>query len=181
MQIKAGERPSTMRSTLAALQAPPDRADIARKRAPRLGRKYTERTIVSFAVRMKNSTAQLVKSRPRYWSSLLAAAAVAGVVQGAQASQSLGCNGSLVGKGDSPLSLLQKCGEPVYRQNVCVSMLQLGWVVIPYRPGGPSAVLANQCAPMEEWTYNRGPGAFLGVVRIYNGVIESVRDGDRSQ
>ncbi|MFO1212453.1 MAG: DUF2845 domain-containing protein [Paenacidovorax caeni] len=34
---------------------------------------------------------------------------------------------------------------------------------------------------MEEWTYDRGPGTFLGVVRIYNGAIESVRDGDRSR
>ena len=47
--------------------------------------------------------------------------------------------------------------------------------------GSPAAVLANQCVPMEEWTYDRGPGTFLGVVRIYNGAIESVRDGDRSR
>jgi len=97
------------------------------------------------------------------------------------AAQSMSCNGYLVGKGDSPMSLLQKCGEPVYRQSVCVSMLQLGWVVTPYRSGGPSAILANQCVPMEEWIYDRGPGAFFGVVRIYNGTIESVRDGDRNR
>lgn len=97
------------------------------------------------------------------------------------ASQSIGCNGYLVGKGDSPVSLLQKCGEPIYRQTVCVSMLQLGWVVTPYRSGGLAAILANQCVPMEEWTYDRGQGAFFGVVRIYNGTIESVRDGDRNR
>lgn len=100
--------------------------------------------------------------------------------QAAEASQSLGCNGSLVGKGDSPVSLLQKCGEPIYRQSVCVPMLQLGWVVTPYRAGSPSAILANQCVPMDEWIYSRGPGTFLGIVRIYNGVIESVRDGERN-
>ena len=111
---------------------------------------------------------------------LLAAALALCTVLPAQASQSLRCNGSLVGKGDSPVTLLQKCGDPIYRQGVCVSMLQLGWVVTPYRPGSPAAVLANQCVPMEEWTYDRGPGTFLGVVRIYNGAIESVRDGDRS-
>ncbi|TPG23381.1 DUF2845 domain-containing protein [Variovorax guangxiensis] len=113
------------------------------------------------------------------WS--IAAAAALGVPSVA-ASQSMGCNGYLVGKGDSPVSLLQKCGEPIYRQAVCVSMLQLGWVVTPpYRGGGPSAILSNQCVPMEEWTYDRGAGAFFGVVRIYNGTIESVRDGDRSR
>ncbi|PIF17981.1 uncharacterized protein DUF2845 [Acidovorax delafieldii] len=112
---------------------------------------------------------------------LVATALALCTVLPAQASQSLRCNGSLVGKGDSPVTLLQKCGDPIYRQGVCVSMLQLGWVVTPYRPGSPAAVLANQCVPMEEWTYDRGPGTFLGVVRIYNGTIESVRDGDRSR
>ena len=112
---------------------------------------------------------------------LLATALALCMVLPAQASQSLRCNGSLVGKGDSPVTLLQKCGDPIYRQGVCVSMLQLGWVVTPYRQGSPAAVLANQCVPMEEWTYDRGPGTFLGVVRIYNGPIESVRDGDRSR
>lgn len=112
---------------------------------------------------------------------LLAAALALCTVLPAQASQSLRCNGSLVGNGDSPVTLLQKCGDPIYRQAVCVSMLQLGWVVTPYRPGSPAAVLANQCVSMEEWTYDRGPGTFLGVVRIYNGAIESVRDGDRSR
>lgn len=97
----------------------------------------------------------------------------------AEASQSLRCNGQLVGKGDSPVALLHKCGDPVYRQPVCVSMLQLGWIVTPYRGDGPGAVLANQCVPMEEWTYDRGPGNFLGIVRLYNGAIESVRDGAR--
>ena len=111
---------------------------------------------------------------------LLATALALCMVLPAQASQSLRCNGSLVGKGDSPVTLLQKCGDPIYRQGVCVSM-QLGWVVTPYRQGSPAAVLANQCVPMEEWTYDRGPGTFLGVVRIYNGTIESVRDGDRSR
>lgn len=108
----------------------------------------------------------------------LAAALLAGV-PAAQASQSLRCDGRLVTKGESPLTLLNKCGEPAYRQAVCVSMLQLGWIVAPTRPGSPAAVLANQCVPMEEWIYDRGPGTFYGVVRLHNGMVESVRDGDR--
>ncbi|MDD2180134.1 DUF2845 domain-containing protein [Acidovorax sp. D2M1] len=112
---------------------------------------------------------------------LVAATLALSLAPPVHASQSMSCNGSLVGKGDSPVTLLQRCGDPIYRQGVCVSMLQLGWVVTPYRPGSPAAVLANQCVPMEEWTYDRGPGTFLGVVRIYNGTIESVRDGDRSR
>ena len=93
--------------------------------------------------------------------------------------QSLNCNGALVSKGESPVSLVRKCGEPIYRQQICLSMLQLGWVVTPFQPGSPNAILASQCVPMEEWTYDRGPGTFLGIVRLYNGSIESIRDGDR--
>lgn len=118
---------------------------------------------------------------PRRWASWFAAASVAILAPTVEASQSMACNGSLVSKGDSPVSLLQKCGEPIYRQDVCVSMLQLGWVVTPYRAGSPSAILANQCVRIYEWTYNRGSGAFFGIVRIHNGVIESVRDGDRNK
>jgi len=130
---------------------------------------------------MKRSHTRPVPLRPRRWATCLTAAFTAILVPSVEASQSMGCNGSLVSKGDSPVPLLQKCGEPIYRQGVCVQMLQLGWVVTPYRAGSPSAILANQCVPMEEWTYDRGPGAFFGVVRIYNGAVESVRDGDRNR
>lgn len=118
---------------------------------------------------------------PRAWARCLAVAVAAALhaAPEAQASQSLRCNGHLVGKGESPVALLHRCGEPIWRQPVCVPMLQLGWVVTPYRQNGPGAVLAAQCVPMEEWTYDRGPGSFLGIVRLYNGVIESVRDGAR--
>ncbi|TSD61285.1 DUF2845 domain-containing protein [Variovorax sp. KBS0712] len=108
-------------------------------------------------------------------------AAAALLIASSASAQSLACNGYLVGKGASPATLLQTCGEPVYRQMVCEPMVQLGWVLTPYRPGSPEAVLATQCVPMEEWTYDRGPGTFFGIVRIYNGTIESVRDGDRGR
>lgn len=111
----------------------------------------------------------------------LSIAAISGLLPVAAAAQSLACNGYLVGKGASPATLLQTCGEPIYRQAVCVPMVQLGWILTPYRPGSPEAILANQCVPMEEWTYDRGPGTFFGIVRIYNGTIESVRDGDRGR
>lgn len=116
----------------------------------------------------------------RCWLAWMAVTAACLLPQAA-AAQSLRCNGQLVSKGDSPVSLLHKCGDPVYRQPVCVSMLQLGWVVAPFREGSPAAILAAQCVPMEEWTYDRGPGTFWGLVRIYNGRVESVRDGDRQR
>ncbi len=125
-------------------------------------------------------------SRTHRWAAWLAVTATILLAPSVGAAQSLRCNGALVSKGDSPVSLLRNCGEPIYRQPICLSMLQLGWIATPYQQGnniipGPSPIFASQCVPMEEWTYDRGPGAFLGVVRIYNGTIESVRDGDRSR
>lgn len=132
-------------------------------------------------LRMKSPERRHPSPNRRRRAASLSVAAFAFAAHTAVASPSMSCNGSLVGKGDSPVSLLQKCGEPIYRQPVCLSMLQLGWVVAPYPSGIPNAILAPQCIPMEEWTYDRGPGTFFGVVRIYNGVVESVRDGDRSR
>lgn len=117
---------------------------------------------------------------------LLAVCAMAGCVgallaPSAATAQSVRCNGFLIGKGDTPAALLQRCGEPIYRQAVCPTMLQLGWVALPYRPDGAGAVIATQCVPMEEWTYDQGPGTFQGVVRIYNGAVESVRSGAKGR
>lgn len=108
----------------------------------------------------------------------LLAAAAALLAPAAQA-QSLGCNGYLVSRGDSRVSVLQKCGQPLDRESICVPTYQLGWIVPSQRRNGPDALLLPQCVPMEDWTYDRGPGAFLGIVRLYNGAVESVRDGDR--
>ena len=105
---------------------------------------------------------------------------IAALLYGAGVSaQSLSCGGMLSGVGDSKFSVVQKCGEPVSKEFVCVPRPQVAWVLSPY-PGGPAQqVLTQQCVPMEDWVYNRGQGSFLGIVRFYNGTVESVRDGDR--
>lgn len=93
--------------------------------------------------------------------------------------QSLSCGGSLSGVGDSKFSVVQKCGEPMSKEFVCVPRPQVAWVLSPY-PGGPAQqVVTQQCVPMEDWVYHRGQGSFLGIVRFYNGAVQSVRDGDR--
>ena len=93
--------------------------------------------------------------------------------------QSLQCGGNLVGVGESRLSLLQKCGEPAFRETLCLPVRPLE----RYVPGpGGSLVLVPvvpPCVPVEEWTYHRGAGNFLGIVRFGNGVVDSVRDGER--
>lgn len=102
---------------------------------------------------------------------------LAGLAPHAASAQSLNCNGSLASAGESAYSVMQKCGEPVLRQNVCVPRVQ-GYWNNPYG-GVPQPYLGTQCVWMEDWTYHRGAGNFLGIVRFYNGAIESVRDGER--
>lgn len=97
----------------------------------------------------------------------------------AASAQSLSCGGTLSGVGDSKVSVIQKCGEPMSKEFVCVLRPQVAWVLSPY-PGGPAQqVVTQQCVPMEDWVYYRGQGNFLGIVRFYNGAIESVRDGEK--
>lgn len=98
---------------------------------------------------------------------------------GGASAQSLSCGGTLSGVGDSKFSVVQKCGEPMSKEFVCVPRPQVAWVLSPY-PGGPAQqVVTQQCVPMEDWVYHRGQGNFLGIVRFYNGAIESVRDGEK--
>ncbi|MDP9902329.1 DUF2845 domain-containing protein [Variovorax ginsengisoli] len=97
----------------------------------------------------------------------------------AAAAQSLSCNGFLVSIGESRFSLLQKCGEPAFKDIVCVPRLQADWYLSPYRGTPPQALLSQSCIPMEEWTFHRGSGNFLAIVRFNQGMVESVRDGER--
>lgn len=97
----------------------------------------------------------------------------------AAGAQSLQCGGNLVGVGESRFSLLQKCGEPAFRETLCIPVRPQGRFA--YGPGGNVILVpvAPSCVPVEEWTYHRGAGNFLAVVRFGNGVVESVRDGER--
>jgi hypothetical protein len=93
--------------------------------------------------------------------------------------QTLSCGGNVVSVGESRLSISQKCGDPAVRELIC----------IPGKPedryvGVPGSGLTRvpstpPCVQMEEWTYHRGPGNFLAIVRFENGVVESLRDGER--
>jgi len=102
---------------------------------------------------------------------------------GGASAQSLSCGGFLAGVGESKFSVLNKCGEPVLKDIVCVVRPQVEWIITPNARGGAGnrQIISQQCVPMEDWTYHRGQGNFLGIVRFYNGAVESVRDGDRVQ
>ena len=88
--------------------------------------------------------------------------------------ESLRCNGSSAGEGDSKLSVLYKCGQPVLADSCCAPLYVAGALhPIP----APLASLVVPCQPLEEWLYDRGPGNLMATVRFRDGKVLSIRYG----
>jgi hypothetical protein len=88
--------------------------------------------------------------------------------------ESLRCNGSSTEVGDSRLSVLYKCGEPLLKDNHCAPVFYpstLQPVPEPY------ASFIAPCLVVEEWIYDRGPGNLVATVRFRSGVVQSIRYG----
>lgn len=88
------------------------------------------------------------------------------------AAETLRCNGMIVSEGDSKVSVVYKCGEPLLKDAFCAPVVDLrtgqpvpdavaGWVV--------------PCQTVEEWLYDRGPGNMLARVRFRGGAVLSIR------
>jgi Protein of unknown function (DUF2845) len=88
--------------------------------------------------------------------------------------ESLRCNGASTSEGDSKLSVLYKCGQPLLADTFCAPV---------YLPGSldpvpaPMAGLYVPCQPVEEWLYDRGPGNLMATVRFRDGKVQSIRYG----
>jgi hypothetical protein len=95
------------------------------------------------------------------------------------AAQSLSCDGSLVEVGDDEPALVKKCGNPIRVEAVCVPRASLrGWLLdASAQPAQP--LVALECSPAEDWTYDRGAGTFTSIVRLRDSSVESIRDGER--
>lgn len=111
----------------------------------------------------------------------LAAAALAAIAAPAPAraqgpAPSLRCNGQLAVIGESKLSLLRKCGEPALKDAFCKPY---GQVVGPNGVPLAAPPFALPCEWVEEWSYDRGAGQFIQIVRFADGVVASIRDGER--
>ena len=102
------------------------------------------------------------------------------LVGGQQAqAESLRCNGQSTDVGDSRLSVLYKCGEPVLKDSFCAGVFTLPtasaiqpapvWVQVP-----GSLV---PCLQVDEWLYDRGPGNLMATVRFQSGVVQAIRYG----
>jgi len=86
--------------------------------------------------------------------------------------ESLRCNGYSAAEGDSKLSVLYKCGQPLMKDNYCAPVYypqSLNPVPEPFA----SAVVP--CQVVEEWLYDRGPGNLMATVRFRSGVLQSIR------
>jgi Protein of unknown function (DUF2845) len=90
------------------------------------------------------------------------------------AAESLRCNGNSATEGDSRLSVLYKCGEPMLKDSYCASVY-FGQIYYPVPE--PIATTLVPCQVVEEWLYDRGPGHLMATVRFRSGVVQSIRYG----
>lgn len=109
-------------------------------------------------------------------SNLLPAAAIAAaslLPAAPAAAETLRCNGRIAAEGDSRLSVVYKCGEPVMKDSFCAPVIDLrGGSLVPPAAYGWGGV---PCQMVEEWLYDRGPGNLLARVRILGGSVLSIR------
>ena len=105
---------------------------------------------------------------------LLCACAIALAISFATPAQAetLRCGGGSAAEGDSRVSVLYKCGQPVLKDSFCAPLY--------YGPDlrlvpEPWAATVLPCQPVEEWLYDRGPGNMTATLRFRAGVLQSIR------
>ena len=88
--------------------------------------------------------------------------------------ESLRCSGYSTAEGDSRLSVLYKCGQPLLADNYCAPVYYAQTLQpVP----DPIASVFVPCQAVEEWLYDRGPGNLMAIVRFRSGVVQSIRYG----
>lgn len=92
--------------------------------------------------------------------------------------ESLRCNGQSSSEGDTRLSVLYKCGQPLLTDHICAPVLHA-----PSQQFVPSAFVgvAVPCQTVEQWVYDRGPGNLMATVRFRGGVVQSISYGREPQ
>ena len=88
--------------------------------------------------------------------------------------ESLRCNGYSASEGDSKISVLYKCGQPLLRDLYCAPVYYSQTLQPVPEPFGSAFV---PCQPVEEWLYERGPGQLVAVVRFRSGVVQTIKYG----
>ncbi len=105
----------------------------------------------------------------------LALMAALSAVSGASVhAESLRCNGNIASEGDSRLSVLYKCGQPVLADSFCAPVYYAPTLMpVPQ----PFASVVIPCQQVEEWLYDRGEGNLMATVRFRAGVVQSISYG----
>ena len=99
--------------------------------------------------------------------------------------QTLNCNRDFAQRGDSKFTILQKCGEPVFKDSFCAKPdgNKPEVIVNPpssATPGGQTVIVNNnRCDQAEEWTYRAGSGQFETMLLLRDGALASIRYGSR--
>ncbi|MCW7540217.1 DUF2845 domain-containing protein [Aquabacterium sp. A7-Y] len=114
--------------------------------------------------------------KPVRWACVAAAASA--LCLPAQA-ESLRCNGQISEVGESKLSILQKCGEPLLKDSYCKPVHQRT-PIVPTVPGS-TVVAVLPCEQVDEWVYDRGPGHLTATVKFESGQVTSIEYGRRLQ
>lgn len=100
------------------------------------------------------------------------------VAAGAAHAESLRCNGQIAAVGESKLSVLRKCGEPVMRDSYCKPIETLVPLVpypgAPYVAGTPVIRSGPACEIVDEWAYDRGEGNLFATVRFKRGAVDAI-------
>ena len=89
--------------------------------------------------------------------------------------ESLRCDGHSTEVGDSRLSVLYKCGEPLLKDSYCATVYYGG--PVPQVVPAPYAGSVVPCLQVDEWLYDRGPGNLMATVRFQSGVVQAIRYG----
>lgn len=88
--------------------------------------------------------------------------------------ESLRCSSGTASEGDSAVSLVYKCGQPMLQGRYCAPVYAGN---SPYPVPEPFASNYLACQPVDEWIYDRGPGNLVATVLLRSGKVTSIRYG----
>ena len=89
--------------------------------------------------------------------------------------ESLRCNGHFTDVGDSILSVLYKCGEPLLKDSYCAPVYYFNRTLQIVPDAYANTVVP--CQLVDEWLYDRGPGNLMATVRFRSGRVQSIQYG----
>jgi Protein of unknown function (DUF2845) len=88
--------------------------------------------------------------------------------------ESLRCSGGITSEGDSRVSVLFKCGQPLLKDSFCAPVY-FNKTLQPVPE--PFASYYVPCQHTDEWVYDRGPGNLTATVRFRSGSVSSIAYG----